>query len=492
MGLGAGLSIVGTLMSRFATLAILILLPGKIGHTQYGLFALVITAGEMIEMTTSNWYRLLLVRQGVINRSSDDQDGANPRGYAQPRFLTLILLTGVLFLALSAALGPLVVKSQAITFTFAIAVYGAAFIWFRLIVTLLQASGRQSLIGAIELLRGIFTFMLVMGVVYANHHSFAVPAFAMAAATILSGVVALPALRDSGFALLRLRLPAGAIVGLGMPIIFATLLTYQFGWIDRFLVQYWLGPQFVGLYVATMAIARQPVDILLNALNSQSFPVLMASIQQDLSSSAQSAGRQVAAVLVSLSILGFGAAAGLISLSPLMAKVFLPTFDQAVTLSLIPWLTTGAVMLGLKHFVFDNLFHAAGRNWLMLGWFAVSSFVALCLGFWLVPLKGVEGAAIAFCIGGFLGLASSLTISRRILQFELPLARLGAVAGAALLAGIVARWTSDSIAGSEWARLLAACCSFGAVYLGALVATIRFNLRHFLSSPWEQAQPGTV
>lgn len=484
---GYGLSIAGTLISRFATLAILILLPTKVGHTEYGLFALVITAGEMIEMTTSNWYRLLLVRQSM---SCEDRAGAPvPRGGRSLSYLGAITLAALLAIALAGAVTPLVARAQSEAFALAITVYMLSFIWFRLIVTLLQSAGRQNLIGLIELLRGVFTLTLVMSVVYAGHVSFAYPAFAIAAATFLSGLCLWPALHGRLGALLQQGISKSAFAALGVPIILATLLTYQFGWVDRFVVQYWLGPQLVGLYVATMAIARQPIDIFLNALNSQTFPVLMNTIQAQLQQGEEDrnggASGQIATIMVSLSIMAFGAASGLIFLSPLMTTIFLPSFDNATTLALTPWLAAGAVMLGFKHFVFDNIFHAAGRNWLMLGWFAVSSIVALISAIILVPSMGVIGAAMSFALGAALSLVSSCILSRRILHFDLPLARLAAIFASACLAGFAGWVTMNTITVAPTLKLLASCAAFCAVYLAALTLTVDFTIRQFLSAPWE-------
>ena len=477
---GHGLSIVGTLISRFATLAILILLPARMGHAEYGLFALVITAGEMIEMSTSNWYRLILVRQAT---------GREERSSGGLPLWLLIGVCAVLAAALAVAIAPAIMGANATAASFAIALYAFSFIWFRLIVTMLQAAGRQNLIGLVEFLRGVFTLSLTLAVVYGGMTAFYFPAIAVAAATFLSALPLLGALRGRMSGILNLRISAGAFVALGAPIIIATLLTYQFGWIDRFVVQYWLGPSMVGLYVASMALARQPIDIVLNALNAQTFPVVLAQAQAQLAGHDTRAGEKISEILVAMAILGFGAAAGLAALGPLINSIFLPTFDQSIVNSLTVWLASGAVMLGLKHFVFDNIFHAAGKNWNMLGWFAVSSALAFIAALILVPLRGVEGAAISFCLGATLSLTASIIQSRRILGFQLPLVRLALVAISAVAAAASAWAVMQAIPASPWAKFTAAFCTFGAVYLATLCLTTGFRLRQFLSSPWDNPKP---
>lgn len=467
------LSTIGTLVSRAATLVVLIILPGEIGLKDYGLFALVITLGEIIEMTSGNWYRLLVVRQSV---------NAAPKhaaGRGVPLFVA-VGLAAVVALAATALASPFVAAGHSGSFGMAVSAYIVAFILLRLAISLLQAMGRQGLIGAVELARGAFTLAFVLGLAHFGGAHFYAASLALAAATSLAACAIIPFVGREFFRFLTMRLEPDTILRIGAPVVLATILTFQIGWLDRFVLQHWLGPESVGLYVAVMAIARQPIELLLNALNAQTFPVLMARGAAD----GVEASRNIAGVLVSACLIGFAAVSAIIALDDVIAAIALAKFDRSLTLDLIPFISCGALMLAIKHFVFDNIFHAHGQNWAMLRWFAL---VALCtLGFSvaLIPLLGPAGAAISFVAGSFLGLASSIVLSRQFCRIVWPTETLFRILACAALAGLAARLASE-IEGPAVLRLIGGSIAFGAVYLASLYILLNFRLGEFLSRPWK-------
>lgn len=474
---GYAASIAGALISRLAMLAILILLPARIGLTEYGMFVLVITLGEIIEMTSSNWYRLLLVRQSV--NASMDEGSQSRSGF---RLLTLIALATAIAASCAFLLAPAIVTHDRHAFAIATALYILSFVAFRLLVTIMQAQGRQQLIGFVELLRGVLTFTIVMGAVAYGANSFIYASLGLVAATAITALAGLPAVRKGLGAVLLQRLAPGSFLAIGAPVIISTVLTYQIGWLDRFVLQHWMGPQTVGLYVAVIAIARQPIDILLNALNYQTFPILLARHGEG----GHIAEDKIAGVLVSLCVMGLGAAAAIIALADPLARFALPAFDRANAVSLMPFIALGSVALGLKHFVFDNIFHAYGRNWMMLRWFAAVAAATLGLTVLLAPRFGPLGAAIAFLLGACGGLATSVVLSRRFCTFRLPLGVLMRIGAAALLAGLAAAFASmwPNVAALQ---VLAGGIAFGVVYLAALMLLLNFRPAALLSAPWSAA-----
>ncbi len=473
-GFGYAFSIAGTLVSRLAMLAILILLPRQIGLTDYGLFALVITLGEIIEMTSSNWYRLLLVRQSV--NADNTSSTAERSGF---RLITLVLISAGLAIGLAALLAPLVVTHDHWSFAAATALYILSFVAFRLLVTIMQAQGRQRLIGYVELIRGVLTFSIVMSAVAFGAASFLYASLGLVVATAITAAIGFPAIRDGLSKVLLQRLASGSFLAIGVPVIIATVLTYQIGWLDRLVLQHWMGPQTVGLYVAIIAIARQPVDLVLNALNSQTFPVLLTRDGKG----GHIAADKIAGVLISLCIMGFGVAAAIMALADPLVRFALPTFDRDIAVALVPFIAVGAVALGIKHFVFDNIFHAYGQNWVMLRWFGFVAVATLVLTMALVPRLGPQGAAIAFLLGSLGGLASSVALSRRFCAVALPVSALLRIATSAAIAGLCA-WTVAMWEDTTFLRLGLGSLAFGIVYLAALTILLNFRLGAFLSSPW--------
>lgn len=480
---GYPLAITGGIASRIATLAILVLLPSHIGLREYGYFVLIITIGEIIEMTSSNWYRILLVRQGVNQAEHKETSTGNTD---TRRFkisfaaiiiaMTAIALTGAIFLA--PVFSP---NHNSAQFTIAIAAYVFAFAFFKLLVAVLQAQKRQQLIGVLELFRGVLMSILVIAAITLQPPSFFYPALALSAAALAAAVAGLASAWRELPALMRQILKHNAFVSVGLPVIIATILTFQLGWFDRLIIQSQLGPETVGLYVAVAAIARQPIDLVLNALNTQTFPIMMERGEL----AARNAKQHAASILTSACILGVGGAAAIIALTnPLVAAV-LPAFNGAQAAMLIAPIAIGSVCLGLKHFVFDNIFHAHGNNWLMLKWFAIISTASLLAAAGAIHWFGVIGAAFAFLGGCVFALISSAIVSRYIWTFPIPVLAIGKVCLAATMAALPIYALQTVLTVSPWLKLAIAGGFFALLYLAFLTLFLHFKPRDFMAAPWK-------
>lgn len=475
------LAVGGGLVSRLATLAILVILPSHMGRIEYGLFVLVITIGEIVEMTTSNWYRIILIRQSV-NDSKKALSAAATGEVAGWRYYTIVVWLTVLALAMTCVVTPFFATAGTnSTLTAAVGAYVLAFTFFKLVVALLQARKNQQLIGALELARGLLMIALVSTAVLWAPGTFEYAAYAISIAALLAGIGGLWAIGNGLMPLLMQSLGAGSFNAIGVPIIIATLLTFQLGWIDRLVIQKLLGPESIGLYVAVAAIARQPIDLVLNALNTQTFPVMM----EHGGTADRDAGQRAAGILVCACILGFGAGLAIMSMADPLARALLSAFDSQTASLLIVPITLGSVMLGLKHFVFDNVFHAHGKNWQMLKWFAVIAATTLVISVLSISRFGVPGAALAYMGGSVFALAASVIISRRIWSFPIPWSALVRIAVSAIVAAGASLFVQTQVHTSAWITLIASALAFTLIYLVCLQLLLNFGPRRFLAAPWE-------
>ncbi|MBN9084287.1 MAG: hypothetical protein BGP04_13265 [Rhizobiales bacterium 62-17] len=465
----------GSVSSRLATLAVLILLPSYIGLHNYGLFALVITLGEIIEMTAANWFRLLLIRQSVQNA---------PAAPAIPTtrfsFTTLAIGTTLLSVIAACVISPFMPDAPDFELSVAVSVYVVNFAILRLVLTLLQALNRQGLFGLVESIRGVAMLILVFGTVLGGWGNFFHTALAFSFAAGLSILISLPVLGGSFDQILSKHLAAGTFKAIAIPTILVTALTFQFGWVDRLILQTWLGPTMVGLYVAATAVARQPVDLVLFALNQHAFPALLS---QDRGGEGD---RKIAGYLVASCILGFGAAGACIVLARPIVECVLPSFDRALAAQLIGPIAIGAVALGIKHVVFDNIFHAYGRNWLLLAYLAGVSLATLALSITLVKFYGPAGAAISFMIGSCAAVLVSALVSRALWPFKIPMQSILRVLACAVIAAAIVTAALSLLPHNAWLQLIAGGIIYGGAYFALLVAIVRFDLRRFIAAPWEQ------
>jgi O-antigen/teichoic acid export membrane protein len=474
-------NVAGSISSRLATLAVLILLPAQLGLHDYGLFALVITLGEIIEMTSSNWFRLLLVRQSIQERTVDPGAPTGTAGW-RPSFTAIAIGVALLGVVAAAIVSPLMADSASFDLALAVSIYVVNFAVLRLVLTLLQAEGRQGLAGIVECNRGVAMLALVFGLIFAGWKSFYYAAIGYSLASGFAALISAPALLGGANRLLRQRLAPGTFTAIAVPTIIVTALTFQFGWMDRLILQTWLGPSMVGLYVAATAVARQPVDLVLFALNQQAFPVMLSHSKSE----SRTADRQIAGILIASCILGFGAAGACIALAQPLVDCILPKFDRTIAVALIGPIAIGSVALGIKHVVFDNIFHTHGKNWQLLGYLSIVSIGTLLLSIEMVKRFGPFGASISFMTGSVLAVVVSERVSRSLWRFAFPADALLRILICAIIAGVVTHFSLQWLsAQNPWLLLIGGGGIYALSYFIGLVLLMRFKIRRFLSSPWE-------
>src|SRR5581483_1829928 len=128
--------------SRAAMLIVLVVLTRLLPTTEYGLFALVVTVGEILEMGSSNWIRIYLLRT---------EAGAHkmrPRQLGQ----ALVLSAGGTSVALAASIlvAPFISADRMCEMMLAVAAYITAFALLRTTLTWAQLSRSHMPYAAIE------------------------------------------------------------------------------------------------------------------------------------------------------------------------------------------------------------------------------------------------------------------------------------------------------------------------------------------------------
>jgi len=189
-------------------------------------------------------------------------------------------------------------------------------------------------------------------------------------------------------------LPRGgylAALSFGIPFLLANCLSYAIGWSDRFVLNYFLGPAAVGVYVAAYSIARQPVELFVGALNNFTFPLLVRAYATDGSNKA---GPIQSGLMVTIATLGLGIVAGL----ALLATLLFPPDYRADVVILIPWIAMATFILSIKQFIFDNGLHVTQQNWPHLFTMMPTVLISIGLGIFLVRSHGIFGAAINYVV----------------------------------------------------------------------------------------------
>lgn len=470
--------------SRAAMLIVLIVLTRLLPTTEYGLFALVVTVGEILEMGSSNWIRIYLLRT---------EAGAHKM---RPRQLgrALVLSAGGTAVALAASMlvAPFISADHNCEMMLAVGAYIAAFALLRTTLTWAQLSRSHVPYAAIETGRAllIVTSTIIAAVVYPN--SFLPASLALSFATGICAALGLLAARRLRVPLILPRGGYLAALSFGIPFLLANCLSYAIGWSDRFVLNYFLGPAAVGVYVAAYSIARQPVELFVGALNTFTFPLLVRAYATEGS---RRAGPIQSGLMVTIATLGLGIVAGLTLLAEPLATLLFPPDYRADVVMLIPWIAMATFILSVKQFIFDNGLHVTQQNWPHLFTMMPTALISIGLGIFLVRNHGVFGAAINYVVAATVATFVSAIFSFRVLAFAIPWRNLGKAALSALIATSATWWMIHHFPFGVVATLIAAAVVFCTVY-GALLTASGFSLWRMIETPWvplrKHSQPDRI
>jgi O-antigen/teichoic acid export membrane protein len=467
------LYIAANIAPRVAMFALFMVFTRVLPVQEFGLFALVVTMGEILDMTAANWVRVYILRTDAGLKTLTRR--------RLGRALSLSWGATLFSLAAAAIAVPLVSDIRDADLVIATLVYIVAFSLVRLTLTFAQLTQRHAAYAVIEWTRAVGIAAATAVVPLVGITSF------LPASLILSFVTAAICGASLVYTLRGLPWPhiprSGYLSALefGLPFMLAALLSYTLGWFDRFIVNYFAGPASVAIYVAAFALARQPVELLVGPLNNYIFPILARAYNNGRS--AEAAAIQ-AGVLTSIIAISAATVCGLSLLATPLATLFFPANYRESVATLIPLIAAGTLFLTLKQFVFDNSFHITKRTWLLLASMLPSAIVSIVLGIALIRSYGNLGAAVTYVIATFLALSVSAWASLSIFRFPIHWSRLLGIAAAAAAASAVT-WPILPLAAKfgMLSEIAAGVVAFSATYAGVLMLC-GISIRHLVELPW--------
>jgi O-antigen/teichoic acid export membrane protein len=465
--------IVANIAPRAAMFVLMIALTRTLPIAQYGLFALAVAIGEILDMVASNWIRFYLLRTEAA--------AADLGSDAVSRSLVLAVVSTALAVVATFFVVPLVDEPHARELIIATVAYICAFAILRTTLTLTQLLRQHRLYLFIESVRAC-GILIGSGLALVYRQSDFLPACLALAA--ITAVASLAGLAICFSQMPCLRFPRGgylAAVKYGMPFAVATSLMYTLGWLDRLILNYFSGPAQVAIYAAAFAVARQPVDLFVAPLNNYVFPMLVRahSGQEEHNAAWLQTG-----TITSVSIIGFGVIGMLVMFAEPVTTILFPVSYRASATTLIPLIAAGAFCLALKQFVFDNSLHVTGKVWLHVASIVPSAVIGVVASIVMIRLYGELGAAMAYFLAAVIAVVSGAVLSLRGFSFPIPWRYLLAALVATLLA-----------CGSSWAALkglprampivtlLVGSTVFAAVYL-AVLSALGLSVRHLIKTPW--------
>lgn len=245
---------------------------------------------------------------------------------------------------------------------------------------------------------------------------------------------------------------------------------------DRVMVQFFLGPDELGIYAVAYSIAERSVSAVFMALGIASYPLVVRAMERGGREAAIRQARQNVEVLIAIAVPAWG---GFTIASGHIATVLAgPAYATRVA-GLLPLAGVAVFMFSIRVHYFSHAQHLTNKTWSMLAATCPAVLINVAMNAVLLPKIGLIGAVWARLAGYLVALGINLWLCRR--QLPLPFPVWGAArASVATLAmcGVLAmlRFANNTVGLIEMILV-------GAVFYGAVALVFDFaGLRSMLLS----------
>lgn len=201
----------------------------------------------------------------------------------------------------------------------------------------------------------------------------------------------------------------------GAPLTIAFFLVYIINSSGRFFIERMMGLDAVGVYSAAYELAQYSIGAMTTVVHLAAFPLIVAGLSKN---GVEYAKVQLRKSFIAILSITMPAAVGLAIISPNIAKALMGAgFGEAEYI--IPWFALGVFLNALKAFYFDYSFQLASAMRPYLITVAAPAILNIVLNFHLIPVYGLEGAAISMAAAFAVGLVLSMALGRKF--FEMPI-----------------------------------------------------------------------
>ncbi|WP_223701277.1 oligosaccharide flippase family protein [Sutcliffiella deserti] len=178
----------------------------------------------------------------------------------------------------------------------------------------------------------------------------------------------------------------------GMPLTMTLLMGVIIHNSDRLIINYLMDTSATGIYAVTYDLSEQSIFTLMMMINLAAFPLVLKVMEEKGEKAAYVQVSKNTAILFFVSL---PAVAGFVMISPNIVHLLLGESFRSDALGLIPYIAIGALLKGFKLYSVDIMFHLKQRTALQIGPVVFAGLLNIFLNFTLIPIYGIEGAAIS-------------------------------------------------------------------------------------------------
>jgi O-antigen/teichoic acid export membrane protein len=405
-----------TMMPKLLSLILVVYVTNKMGIEQYALFSLIIVYGELLDATCFRWVRVGFLRFSKSNEHESKQLKA--------------LISRIYYYSLFiAALGALIISifdenTPIVKFTLALFIYVFVSSQLRLILTNLRALNERGVYVLCEVTRPTFTLLLVAICINTTKIDFF---WLSLLCSLITAVWTIMLLKyypkpiekfDNKTHLFK------EFISYGLPLVGAFFLSQTVLVADRFVIGQSLTLTDLGFYAISISLCRPAVDIVFNSINLSSFTKIIEYYQLDKHKEVNQIfeGKLIKSLIYTLPIFVLS----IFLLKP-VGLLFFSIEVVEYLIVLVPILTISFIFLGIKNFVFDQVFHLVKKSSLHSYTLLPALAVNIVGNVIFLNLFGIKAAAYVSLTSNLLSLLVSVVISRRLYPLSFSIYRLSTV-----------------------------------------------------------------
>jgi len=266
----------------------------------------------------------------------------------------------------------------------------------------------------------------------------------------------------------------------GLPIASANLLEELTKVSDRFMLAGMQDKAQAGLYAVGYDLSGSSILMIMAVINLAAYPVIIKLLEDGKTQESNDYFRQYTIALLAISI---PAVVGLNLVGPDLIYLLIDErFQESVTF-LLPWITSAIFLMGLQVFYFDLAFQLGDHTMGIAKIGVVIAAVNIGLNYWLIPIMGIQGAAIATLSSFMVGSILSATFGRKYYALPVPYKSFAKIIVATVFMAFCLWWVKD-LRGWGWLilQLAVGALSYFVMIVAFNLLDVRSQIKKYISS----------
>jgi len=232
----------------------------------------------------------------------------------------------------------------------------------------------------------------------------------------------------------------------GMPLAASFFLDEVANLSDRYMLAWFLGEAEAGKYAVGYDLAGNSITMIMSAINLAAYPIIVKLLDQKGQEAALEYFNTYIVLLLGISI---PAVVGLSLVGPDLVYLLIGDEYQESVILLLPWVASAIFFMGLGAFYLHLPFQLGNKNFGIFRIAGATAVLNLLLNFWLIPLMGMKGAAIATLLSFMFSSALGYIYGRKVFPIPFPVREITKIIVATLfMAGCL--WFVKDLRGWHW------------------------------------------